>query len=1070
MPEDNAAPENIMDLYLKLTKQYKQEYGEQTVLLMQVGSFFEIYGYYEKDSKELSPNTPIKEVSQICNLNIAEKKLIHNGCSIVMAGFRDYSLDKYIQKITDGEFTAIVYIQEKNGRDVIRKLHGIYSPGTYISYETDISPQITNNIMCIWFEVSKTISQNISYQQKLIYGVSVINIFTGESFIFEHECQFHMNPTTFDELERCISVFSPSEVLFISPFSQKDIQKVVQYSGIKTQMIHYISSDLSNTEIRASNEKIQNCLKQKYIIHILKTFFGEDAYHIYSEFTEYAVATQSLCYLLNFIQEHDANLVRKIHIPKFNNSSNRMVLANHTLAQLNIINDRDQNSKQYGQLSSVLSFLNKCLTPMGKRAFQFQLTNPTFDEDWLQREYDIISYFISQPDFDTIVGNIRRQLQGIKDMEKNCRQIVTKKLYPASLYYLYNSIDIIREINSGLYKYPEICDYLVENQRVADSSIEGGGSENNINKTAIETDEILGFLNHHFDIENCRGITSIQTFTENIILPGISKEIDDCIESLNRNRTAFFGIRDFLTTLLKQEIKMKEGDEFIKIHETEKSGKSLQITSKRATSLRTVLARFIQMRKDHGSETKVDIGGGFKMPLDDIKFSKYSSTSEEIHSALIKDINATIVKQEELLNRFITEVYSNLIQQLETKFFPQIENLCKYIAKLDILQSKAYMAVRNNYCCPVLDTGDKGSHIAFKEIRHVLIEHINQNELYVTNDLDLGDNLASNRGILLFGTNAVGKTSLIRAVGIAIIMAQSGMFVPCSEFRYKPYRSIFSRILSNDNLFKGLSTFAVEMSELRVILKMSDQYSLILGDELASGTETDSALSIFAAALVELDRKQCTYMFATHFHEITDFEEIRLLTEDRSPDESKHIRTLGLKHLAVKYDREQDCLMYDRKLKDGQGERIYGLEVCLSLDLPKSTMDLAFEFRNKYFSKMGGGELSQKTSRYNSKKIRGLCEICKTEKGTEIHHLLPQCDANDKGFIGAVFKNAVSNLASICEKCHREMHHSSSSPSTATKPQKKTNSESPQKGETVKMIRKKTSKGIVFVKDSPTFD
>ena len=77
-------------------------------------------------------------------------------------------------------------------------------------------------------------------------------------------------------------------------------------------------------------------------------------------------------------------------------------------------------------------------------------------------------------------------------------------------------------------------------------------------------------------------------------------------------------------------------------------------------------------------------------------------------------------------------------------------------------------------------------------------------------------------GILLYGTNAVGKTSLIRAIGINIILAQSGMYVPCSKFVYMPYKSIFSRIIGNDNLFKGLSTFAVEMSELRVILNNVD--------------------------------------------------------------------------------------------------------------------------------------------------------------------------------------------------------------------------------------------------------
>jgi len=1004
--------DNIIDFYLKLTKKYKSEYGDQTVLLLQVGSFFEVYGLLDKNTKEISSITSIKEISQICNLNIAEKKISYDGYGIVMCGYRDYCNEKYLQKITENDYTAIVYIQEKNGKEVIRKLHSINSPGTYISYEVDTNPQITNNIMCIWFELTKPMSSTTSYQQKLIYGVSVINIFTGESFLFEHECIYHMNPTIFDELERCISVFSPSEILLISPFHQKELQKIIQYSGIKTKMVHYIKSD------DLKNEKVQNCIKQKYIAHILKTFFNEDTYNIHYEFNEYTVATQSFCYLLNFVQEHDPNLVRKIHIPKFNNSSNRMILANHTLMQLNIIND--QVGKQYGNLSSVLTFLNKCMTSMGRRMFQYQLTNPTFDEYWLQNEYNMISYMISIPNFSDIIGELRRQLQGIKDIEKNCRQIISKKIYPSSLYNLYFSIEIIQKTNEYLKNHPKICDYLVDKEFSLDPY-------KYINDTCID---ILQFLNENLDIEICRGITTIQTFTENIIKPGISKDLDDCISIIQTHKNAFYTIRDYLTVLLKRELKMKEGDEYIKIHETEKSGKSLQITSKRAASLRSVITdeKKIQPIMNINSSHHE-----FKLVLDDIKFSKSTSTSEEIHSPLIKNINHTIVQNEEKMNSLISEVYLNIVQQLESRFFQQIENLCKYIAKLDVLITKVYVANKYNYCCPIIEKNENiSSFVDFKEIRHVLIEQINQNELYVTNDMNIGDQ--NIKGILLFGTNAVGKTSFIRAIGIAIIMAQSGMFVPCSYFKYKPYRSIFSRILSNDNLFKGLSTFAVEMSELRVILKMSDQYSLILGDELASGTETESALSIFAAALIELNRKQCTYMFATHFHEITEFDEI------------KQIKTLVLKHLSVKYDRELDCLIYDRKLKDGQGDRIYGLEVCMSFSLPKEIMDMAFELRSKYFVS-NRGELSYKSSHFNSNKIRGVCELCNKEPASEIHHLIPQIDADSNGFIGTFHKNNVANLASICEKCHQNIHHSNTNSS---------------KNETVKMVRKKTTKGVIL--------
>ena len=173
---------------------------------------------------------------------------------------------------------------------------------------------------------------------------------------------------------------------------------------------------------------------------------------------------------------------------------------------------------------------------------------------------------------------------------------------------------------------------------------------------------------------------------------------------------------------------------------------------------------------------------------------------------------------------------------------------------------------------------ERNHSLKFEKLRHCLIEQLNTKELYVTNDLELGRDM---NGLLLYGTNAVGKTSFIKAMGIALIMAQAGLYVPCSKFLYKPYNYIFTRILGNDNIFKGLSTFAVEMSELRTILMQANKNSLILGDELCSGTESTSALSIFAAGLERLHAIEASFIFATHFHEIAKYKEIAVLNKLR---------------------------------------------------------------------------------------------------------------------------------------------------------------------------------------------
>jgi DNA mismatch repair protein MutS len=270
--------------------------------------------------------------------------------------------------------------------------------------------------------------------------------------------------------------------------------------------------------------------------------------------------------------------------------------------------------------------------------------------------------------------------------------------------------------------------------------------------------------------------------------------------------------------------------------------------------------------------------------------------------------------------------------------------------------------------------------------------------------------------MLLYGTNAVGKTSLIRAIGVAVIMAQAGFYVPATSFVYRPYRAIMTRILGNDNLFKGLSTFVVEMSELRVILRMADSNTLVLGDELCSGTEMDSAISIFVAGLQHLYRAGASFIFATHLHEIAGYSEIR----EMAP-------RLRLAHMRVFYDKSRDTLVYDRKLQEGAGESMYGLEVCKSLHLPDDFLENANQIRVKYRG------VSTKTptasilddatpSRYSAAKLRRLCELCEKARGTEVHHLQHQESADADQFIGHIHKNHPANLASICEDCHREIH------------------------------------------------
>ena len=984
VPPIMAEPTSIYKDYIDLTKKYQKQYGDNTILLMQVGAFFEVYGFKCPRTGDIQ-ESKIEEFCEMCNLNASEKKIVYDARQVIMAGFRDYSLDKYLQKIMDYGFTAVVYVQDKSGKTVTRVLDAVHSPGTYISYDTENLPQMSNNIMCIWLD--RVNPRMKGAHSLLVCGISSANIFTGKSTIYEFERPYEMVPTTFDELDRCVSIYSPSEIVFISSLSQDDIESAVQFSGLSSRTVHYINAN--------SSEKAIKCSQQKYVQHILDTFFGIESAQICQEFSTYPTATQSFCYLLDFIQDHNPNLVKHIAVPDFH-ASNQMILANHTLKQLNILSGDSSSGK--GIMGSVSTFLNKCCTAMGRRKLHAQIVSPVIDETWLNGEYNLTGSMLDNYDE---VGHYRKILGKIRDLDKILRQIVVRKIYPSTLAQLYESILLSRQIIASAQDIPGITEYL----KLCPGNFIGAS--------------LLEFLDSVFYIDRCKSISSFSGIEESFIKPGFNAELDRTYNEYCKNISDFNKIHEFLNRIIQAESKNIDTTEYVKIHETEKSGSTLQITKKRGAVLKTVLAK----RALH-----LIPGTAIEIKTADVKLVSASGSSDQIEFPLLNKLCHDVLYKKDELQRVLISSYLDIIGRLESEWYEAIEEISRIIACVDVLQSKAYVAKEYNYCRPEIIDGAPKAFVKATALRHCLIEHIQRNEIYVPNDIHIGCD--SQDGLLVYGTNAVGKTSLIRALGIAVIMAQAGFYVPCSEFRYKPYTAIFSRILGNDNLFKGLSTFAVEMSELRIILKMADENSLVLGDELCSGTETESALSIFVAGLEHLHNHRASFVFATHFHEIIGYDEIKAMDK------------LTLAHMSVLYDRELDALVYDRKLCTGPGNRMYGLEVCKSLHLDEAFLENAYRIREKYFAK---SELSHSVSTYNSTKVRGLCELCNSEMGEEIHHLEPQKAADKNGFIGTFHKNHAANLMSVCQKCHDKAHTL---------------------GKESKIVRKKTTRGYSKINSS----
>ena len=542
-----------------------------------------------------------------------------------------------------------------------------------------------------------------------------------------------------------------------------------------------------------------------------------------------------------------------------------------------------------------------------------------------------------------------------------------------------------------------------------------------LNEISSYCEKIIEFLEKHFVFTVSREIDSHQGFDTNFICKGINTNLDSKTEQIEESEKKLEAIRRYLTTCIETKEKKSSTitNDYVKIHETEKNIFHLVTTNRRCKLLEDglpekekIVRLFTASTPIMGTSSSSFGEFDFRISKNQFEFVKQSAANSFIQDEQIRQLCKTISQIKISLKDDITQVFHQLVQTFGENYQQMYERIIQFVTIVDVIVAKASLAHKYNYCRPKLQIDSENSFVNAKNLRHCLIEYLQKNENYVTNDICLGSS-----GILLYGTNAVGKTSLIRALGISVIMAQSGLFVPCTEFVYKPYRSLFTRILGNDNLFKGLSTFAVEMSELRTILRMTNENSLVLGDELCSGTENLSAISIFVAGIQHLERSKSSFIFATHMHEITNYEEICGLSS-----------TVALKHMSVIYDKEKDILIYDRKLKDGPGNNMYGLEVCKSLNLPADFIEAAYHIREKYQPDFKS-PLSFKRSHFNAQKIVGLCEKCGEEIGTEVHHLQHQKRANEKGIIengddSSFHKNKLANLFTLCESCHQEMHRS----------------------------------------------
>jgi len=944
----------LTQTYFKIQEALEQKYGQNTIVLMEIGTFFEVYEV-NNDDEQIGK---AKEIAELLNIQLTRKNksiIENNQNNPLMAGVPAVSLEKHLSRIIScAKYTIAIIKQAGTPPNVRRVLDTIISPGTNFDYALN---QDENNITSITVDI---------VNKNYLLGYSAIDVTTGKCYYNEIFGTSDDPSFALDEVFNYMNTHKTSEV--VVTFLDKNInqKEVLDYLELSHKTFHI---NTQRAKINYQNELFKNVFEIQSLLTPIE--------HLDME--RLPLASESLAILIDFVIGHDSNIVQKLFIPLKLDVSRYIYLGNNALEQLNIIEHPNQ--------PSLFTLINNTSTAMGKRLLKERLAHPIKDEKELNKRYklskDLYDYHMP---IETSMGNIY-------DIERLARRIKLNRLHPFELSYLYDSLFSIKEVITFMENYKFI-------------------------KPPCSSDEVNIFMDSissTFDMDICA-----KYMLKDISTNMIKENIDDKIDALLRENELLEEKLDIFKNHILGYLKTADSN-FVSVNRLDKEGFYIQLTKSRYSAIKDELLSSHLIIDD-----ELYLFKDFNI--------KVQTTSVKISNKLTSTISDKYVHNLRKIIELNKLIFIQQIEYFDKKFSTMLEDLVYFIAEVDVTISNIKTSKKNNYVCPtIIPTSKDENFIELIQSRHPIIESGEESGIFVPNDIILGDlNLAKDdykdnviiqnsrptnildnhmTGVLLYGINSSGKSSLMKTVGLCVILAQSGFFVPASSMRFSLFDALFTRISGADNIARGLSSFAVEMLELKNIFNRASAKSLVLGDEISHSTETMSGLSIVASAILKLSKLKSIFMFATHLHQLPEIKEIEVL------------RNIICLHLSVIYDESEDKLVFNRKLSSGSGSSMYGLEFAKSLHMDKEFLKVANDIRKKITDDYNTVErlTQKKTSKYNKDLYITACAICGTAVD-DVHHIKEQKTKDEKGFIGHVNANHKYNLIPLCKKHHKSVH------------------------------------------------
>ena len=312
-----------------------------------------------------------------------------------------------------------------------------------------------------------------------------------------------------------------------------------------------------------------------------------------------------------------------------------------------------------------------------------------------------------------------------------------------------------------------------------------------------------------------------------------------------------------------------------------------------------------------GYYIEVSNAHGHKIP-DDYQRRQTLTGAERYVTPALKEYEERVLTATDRIETRERELFERLRAQV-ARDVHRIQGVARVVAELDVLSTLADVAEREGYVRPTIVDGYDLRIVAG---RHPVVERMMPKEQFIPNDVTLTYDA---RLIILTGPNMAGKSTILRQIGLIVLMAQIGSFVPATSAEIGVVDRLFTRVGASDNLVRGQSTFMVEMSETSAILHSATRRSLVLLDEIGRGTSTYDGVSIAWAVSEHLhDEIGCKTVFATHYHELTQL-----------ADELDAVRNYNVRVREV-----GDQVLFLHTLDPGGADRSYGIEVGRLAGLP----------------------------------------------------------------------------------------------------------------------------------------